>query len=235
MIGSKCVVIYKHIIIGSFSSYADAAVIVQSLGNVDFDLQKLSIISIGSERGARSHDAQIRLEIIREKSLKYVGTVDKGRFVVLSGTDQDILRVQQSFKIKEDSKVKVVKDERSPQRVMNKVLCYYVNSNLHPEVARVSCGSSVYLERTISPLQQIVFEAPPEAQLEIFTSEMASMILSDRISCHELQILEPSNPVPTVQPELLNGNVKIKLTTLTSFSLQDNQTAPKSKTFSPAH
>ena len=50
-----------------------------------------------------------------------------------------------------------------------------------------------FFERVIWPSQRLIFEAPLEAELEIYTGEMASAILSAKISCDRLQIHPISN------------------------------------------
>jgi hypothetical protein len=46
-------------------------------------------------------------------------------------------------------------------------------------------------------MQHLLFEANPEAMLEIHTGMMASSILSDRLPCRELQV-EDSPTFPTL-------------------------------------
>ncbi|MEE3718940.1 DUF1830 domain-containing protein [Tumidithrix elongata RA019] len=219
---------YKHIIVGTFSDYANACSVVVDLGNAGFDANKLSIISIGSEIAPRSSDTQIRQEIIKEKPLRYVGAIEKGRFVViLSGSDRDIQLTQQFFN-------QQACEGRSLTKPMNRVLCHYSNCTPHVEIARVSHGSNIYLERVIFPLQRIFFEAPLEAQLETFTSEIAGAILSDRIACSELLVLEPSSATPSVVAELL-PEVTIRATTLFSSNVAEARAALKDAEKSPTH
>jgi hypothetical protein len=47
-------------------------------------------------------------------------------------------------------------------------------------------------ERVVFPGQQLLFEAPPEAELEIHTSHPVSAILSDRITCTRLRVWNPT-------------------------------------------
>ena len=51
------------------------------------------------------------------------------------------------------------------------------------QVARISNISNWYFERVVFPGQELTFEAPKEAQVEIHTGMMASAILSDTIPC----------------------------------------------------
>ncbi len=71
-----------------------------------------------------------------------------------------------------------------------KILCCYVNATSKIQVARISNIPNWYFERVVFPGQRLVFESPPEAQLEIHTGMMASAILSDTIPCNRLEIKE---------------------------------------------
>ncbi|HEY9872917.1 MAG TPA: DUF1830 domain-containing protein, partial [Candidatus Obscuribacterales bacterium] len=55
-------------------------------------------------------------------------------------------------------------------------------------------------ERVVFPGQRLVFEAVPDAHLEIHTGMMASAILSDTIPCDRLWINE-TNDLTTVLPK----------------------------------
>jgi hypothetical protein len=46
------------------------------------------------------------------------------------------------------------------------------------------------MERVIFPGQRLMFEAPAEAVLEIHTGMVASAILSDKIPCYVLRVIE---------------------------------------------
>ncbi|NEO47187.1 MAG: DUF1830 domain-containing protein, partial [Moorea sp. SIO4A3] len=48
-------------------------------------------------------------------------------------------------------------------------------------------------ERVVFPGQRLVFEAPPQALLEIHTGMMASSILSDTIPCYRLLVSQSGN------------------------------------------
>jgi hypothetical protein len=68
------------------------------------------------------------------------------------------------------------------------LLCCYVNATSKIQVARITNIPNWYFERVVFPGQRLVFEAVPEAQLEIHTGMMASAILSDRIPCTRLAL-----------------------------------------------
>jgi hypothetical protein len=75
-----------------------------------------------------------------------------------------------------------------PSSQRNIILCCYVNATSHIQVARITNISSWYFERVVFPGQRLVFEALPQALLEIHTGMMASSILSDTIPCERLYI-----------------------------------------------
>lgn len=68
------------------------------------------------------------------------------------------------------------------------ILCCYVNSTGKVQIVRISNISHWCLERTIFPGQRLLFEAVPEAQLEIHTGSMISAVLADTIPCERLQV-----------------------------------------------
>ena len=68
------------------------------------------------------------------------------------------------------------------------ILCCYVNATSKMQVVRVTNIQNWYFERVVFPGQRLMFEAAPEAQLEIHTGMMASAILSDTIPCERLAV-----------------------------------------------
>lgn len=108
------------------------------------------------------------------------------------------------------------------------ILCCYVNATSHIQIARITNIPNWYFERVVFPGQRLVFEALPEAQLEIHSGMMASAILSDTIPCERLRVDENGNsikpPLPNAvaetpvkkQPvETVNNNNKSRLESLT--------------------
>lgn len=75
-----------------------------------------------------------------------------------------------------------------PYNSPGRVLCCYVNATSNIQIARISNVPNWYFERVVFPGQRLLFEAVPEALLEIHSGKMASAILSDRIPCRRLQI-----------------------------------------------
>lgn len=80
-----------------------------------------------------------------------------------------------------------------PSDKKDHILCCYVNATSQIQIARITNISNWYFERVVFPGQRLVFEALPEALLEIHTGMMASAILSDTIPCDRLQVEENDN------------------------------------------
>jgi hypothetical protein len=74
------------------------------------------------------------------------------------------------------------------------VTCCYVNATSSVQVARISNIENWYFERVVFPGQRLIFEAFPEAKLEIHTGTMASSVLADILNCEDLKLehLDPS-------------------------------------------
>lgn len=75
-----------------------------------------------------------------------------------------------------------------PDNSNDRVLCCYVNATSQIQVARITNIPNWYFERVVFPGQRLVFEAMPEAILEIHTGMMASALLSDTIPCKQLAV-----------------------------------------------
>ncbi len=77
-----------------------------------------------------------------------------------------------------------------PQNETDSVLCCYVNATSQIQIARITNIANWYFERVVFPGQRLVFEALPQALLEIHSGAMASAILSDTIPCERLCVDE---------------------------------------------
>ena len=80
-----------------------------------------------------------------------------------------------------------------PSHSNEQILCCYVNATSRIQIARITNIANWYFERVVFPGQRLVFEALPEAHLEIHCGMMASAILSDTIPCDRLCIQEEMN------------------------------------------
>ncbi|MFM8305749.1 MAG: DUF1830 domain-containing protein [Microcystis aeruginosa] len=65
--------------------------------------------------------------------------------------------------------------------------CVYVNRTEKTAILKID-SMGQWLERVLEVGEKIFFKAPEWGHLEIFTYEMATMILDDRIPCRELAI-----------------------------------------------
>lgn len=80
-----------------------------------------------------------------------------------------------------------------PHNENDAILCCYVNATSQIQIARITNISNWYFERVVFPGQRLVFEALPEALLEIHSGMMASAILSDTIPCKRLCLTEENH------------------------------------------
>lgn len=67
-------------------------------------------------------------------------------------------------------------------------LCSYRNTTNQIQIARICNIPSWYFERVVFPGQVLIFEALPEAELEIHTGTTVGSILADKILCSRLQV-----------------------------------------------
>ena len=81
-----------------------------------------------------------------------------------------------------------------PQNDSNGIVCCYVNVTSQIQVARITNINNWYFERVVFPGQRLLFEAVPQALLEIHSGAMASAILSDTIPCERLCISGSETP-----------------------------------------
>ncbi len=70
------------------------------------------------------------------------------------------------------------------------LFCSYLNASSSIQVVRITNIPNWYFERVVFPGQHLVFEALPDAILEVHTGMMASAILSDQIPCSRLVVEE---------------------------------------------
>lgn len=75
-----------------------------------------------------------------------------------------------------------------PSDDLDRLTCCYTNRSGQIQIIRITNIANWYFERVVFPAQRLLFEANPDAVLEIHTGMMASAILSDRLPCRELQV-----------------------------------------------
>jgi len=72
----------------------------------------------------------------------------------------------------------------------SQILCYYANVTNQIQIVRIGNIPNWYFEKVVFPGQRLMFEAAAEGILEIHTGAVASAILSDKISCYVLRVIE---------------------------------------------
>jgi hypothetical protein len=70
------------------------------------------------------------------------------------------------------------------------ILCFYINSTSRIQIIRITNIPNLHLERMVFPGQRLMFEAVPEAKLEVYTNESATAILAEVISCQQLRVTD---------------------------------------------
>ena len=73
-----------------------------------------------------------------------------------------------------------------------RILCWYLNNTSKVQIARITNIPNWYFERTVFPGERFLFEALPEAQLEVCRSTEAGGIVCERILCDRLRVEELS-------------------------------------------
>lgn len=68
------------------------------------------------------------------------------------------------------------------------ILCFYKNTTDKIQIAKISNFKNCYFEQVIFPAEKILFNAFPEAELEIYTDSMISAVLIEKIICSQLQV-----------------------------------------------
>jgi hypothetical protein len=68
------------------------------------------------------------------------------------------------------------------------VVCCYENVTPKLQVVRITNIPNWYFEKVVFPRQRLLFEAVPQASLEVYTGDIAQAILADHIPCDRLQI-----------------------------------------------
>ncbi len=110
-----------------------------------------------------------------------------------------------------------------PTGQRNILLCCYVNATSQIQVVRSTNIDNWYFERVVFPGQRLVFEAVPQALLEIHTGMMASAILSDTIPCQRLSINDGDDE--EIEEELIT--VSIPTDNKTTIEVSENGTHNK--------
>jgi uncharacterized protein len=111
-----------------------------------------------------------------------------------------------------------------PSDAQDKKLCCYTNATSKIQIARITNIPNWYFERVVFPGQRLVFEALPEALLEIH-SGMMSAVLADTIPCDRLTI-ELELEADLVSSDVAEIESERALTTVPSQAIATNAIRP---------
>lgn len=74
-----------------------------------------------------------------------------------------------------------------PSECTHHILCGYANTTSLVQIIRIANIPNWYFERAVFPGQRLLFDAPLQAQLEVYTGEFPSTLLAERIACDLLR------------------------------------------------
>ena len=77
---------------------------------------------------------------------------------------------------------------RLPDKCGLQILCSYKNKTPTVQIIRITNIPNWYFERVVFPGEMLLFEALPEAVLEIYSRESARPFWSDRFLCDCLKV-----------------------------------------------
>ncbi|HEY9603037.1 MAG TPA: DUF1830 domain-containing protein [Allocoleopsis sp.] len=75
-----------------------------------------------------------------------------------------------------------------PAECADRILCCYINDARKIKIARIKNISNWYFERVVFPGERLLFEALPEAQLEIYVTNFSTVALVEITACDRLAV-----------------------------------------------
>lgn len=75
-----------------------------------------------------------------------------------------------------------------PANCANRILCYYSNDTQRIKIARITNIPNWYFERVVFPGERFLFEALPEAHLEVYVTNFSTVALVEVNKCARLAI-----------------------------------------------
>jgi hypothetical protein len=72
------------------------------------------------------------------------------------------------------------------------LLCHYKNATTQIQVARISNIDQWYFERVVFPGQDLLFEAPSAAKLEIYGGGVTALLV-ERLPCRNLKVRQTAD------------------------------------------
>ena len=80
--------------------------------------------------------------------------------------------------------------DRLPPELSGRILCWYLNATNKVQIARITNIPNWYFEQTVFPGERFLFEALPEAELELYQTTDIGEIQCERVRCDRLQVSE---------------------------------------------
>ncbi|MBD2021499.1 DUF1830 domain-containing protein [Leptolyngbya sp. FACHB-36] len=90
---------------------------------------------------------------------------------------------------------------QTPTPWSDRILCCYVNTTTQLQQARIEHVSGGLFERLVFPQQRLLFEAVPDAVLEIYIHIANSASLLEQIPCLRLQVNELPAEITPAHPD----------------------------------
>lgn len=90
---------------------------------------------------------------------------------------------------------------------LSSILCYYVNSTNRLQIVHIPELMNRYLKRVVFPGERLMFEALPEAHLEIYTEADTMTTPSERISCLDLRVSEVDRVISNTLYDVDEGDL----------------------------
>ena len=75
-----------------------------------------------------------------------------------------------------------------PADCANRILCCYINDTHKIKITRITNISNWYSERVVFPGEKLLFEALPEARLEIYVTNFSTVALVEINTCDRLAV-----------------------------------------------
>lgn len=75
-----------------------------------------------------------------------------------------------------------------PADCANRIICCYINDAYKIKIARIKNISNWYFERVVFPGEKLLFEALPEARLEIYVTNFSTVALVEITTCDRLAV-----------------------------------------------
>jgi Domain of unknown function (DUF1830) len=72
----------------------------------------------------------------------------------------------------------------------HKIICFYKNASDKIQAVRIPNIAGRSLEQVVFPGQRFMFEAIPEAELEITTHNKIGSTVTEKIACSRIQVTE---------------------------------------------